>query len=238
MDSEPATDYLLPPMPQSPAPQQSARVAIICVGDSLSTGFSLQSSLGSILAARFRRHYGWFDSPDMSCLSIASLTRQIDDVLARPALPQLVLIWIGHNDLDCAGADRNDPINLAQEVTAAIGVQTARLFESKNWETMARTVLNFGLINFRTFFVARDEAESIRKADGHRYPYFDRCYDFFPSMRPEFRPSLIEASELINGNLRRLLGDVLTPPLTRLRYSDALHAADIRRASCLSSNRS
>src|SRR5712691_12472586 len=72
MDSEPATDYLLPPMPQSPAPQQSARVAIICVGDSLSTGFSLQSSLGSILAARFRRHYGWFDSPDMSCLSIAS----------------------------------------------------------------------------------------------------------------------------------------------------------------------
>lgn len=245
---------------------------MVCVGDSLSTGFSVRSLPASIWSARFHRHGGWFNSPSESVNSLARrlascfpieaenlstvsahaiqpakrefshrllktrhLADQIDRILARRVLPDVVLFWIGHNDLDLAGRAPQDTMAFSREIADAILAQAERLAADVRFASAPRGIVLFGLVGFDRFFQARDEAESRRKTGKRLYPHFDDSYKIFPSMHPEKRSVMVETARKVNERLEASIAARPCPPEGRvhLRYSDALARTDISRAESL-----
>jgi hypothetical protein len=246
-------------------------LSLACIGDSLSTGFSVRSPLASVWAARFRRTQGWFDGTAPGLRSLASRLRetlpvnarslatvsahalpvvrslishrlfgtrhlagQIDAVLAQPCLPDIVLMWIGHNDLDYVVGGHRDFQALAAGIAGAVWSQADRLCRNARFAAGPRLVVVFGLVGFARFFLARDRAADLRSANPHLYPHFNDGYAVFPSMLPASRAGMIETALMTNACLRARLDEV--PPergLVRLVYSDALFATDLSRADTL-----
>lgn len=258
-----------PPEPLSHPLQAGLRIA--CIGDSLSTGFSIRSPLGSVWAARFRRNQGWFNGTEpglrslirhlethvpVNAQSLATvsahalpvarplishrlfgtrhLPQQIEAVLSQTIPPDVVLLWIGHNDLDFIEQGWLDFESLASRIADAVLSQADRLRRAKNFSDRPRWVVVFGLVGFARFFEARDEAARLRAHRPELYPYFETGHAVFPSMQPAHRAGMIKTALRVNERLRDRLSE--TPPgdrPVRLVYSDALFATDLSRAITL-----
>src|SRR5262249_33279585 len=98
-------------------------------------------------------------------------------------------------------------------------------------------IVVFGLINFRSFFKAREEAERKKEGDQRLYPYLEACYRYFASMMPNHRQHMIELGEVCNRKLTSLCNDLareLQETEVRVRFSDAMAKTCIDRAELLS----
>ena len=109
--------------------------------------------------------------------------------------------------------------------------QLGRLVERAREQKQRRAFIVFGLVNFKSFFEARDAAEQLRKENPKLYPYFEVDYKHYESMKPEYRANMVKLALMINEELRAMVGEFNRKlggdSQVRLEYSDALATVDL-----------
>ena len=109
--------------------------------------------------------------------------------------------------------------------------QLGRLVERAREQKQRRAFIVFGLVNFKSFFEARDAAERLRKENPKLYPYFEVDYQHYESMKPEYRGNMVKLALMINEELRAMVGEfnqkLGRDSQVRLEYSDALATLDL-----------
>jgi lysophospholipase L1-like esterase len=167
-----------------------------------------------------------------------NFSQQVDLILKEKRFPDLVLIWIGHNNLHWEWyVDPHQPEKIEaglQDIAARFAKnyerQLSRLVDRARDQKHRRAIVVFGLVNFKSFFEARDAAEQLRKKNPELYPYFEVDYKHYATMKPEYRGNMIKLALMINKELRAMVGKFnrkLGPDSkVRLWYSDAMANAD------------
>ena len=170
---------------------------------------------------------------------------QITQLLRAPRFPNLILISIGHNNVDwawrCPPDEFNEPeVHLndqCQQFRQNYARELRRLLARARTEKHRLAVVVFGLINFESYFKGREAAERRRQSDRRLYPHLETTYKYFVSFHPDYRRNLIRLASMVNEELRRMVAD-LNRELEeteniQLRYSHALATADLSRAELL-----
>ncbi|MCK9378132.1 MAG: SGNH/GDSL hydrolase family protein [Syntrophobacterales bacterium] len=174
-----------------------------------------------------------------------SFSQQVDLILEEKRFPDLVLLWIGHNNLHWEWfVDPRQPeeietglqkmaANFRQDYERQLG----RLVERAQEQKQRRAFIIFGLVNFKSFFEARDAAEQLRKENPELYPYFEVDYKHYETMKPEYRGNMMKLALMINEELRAMVGEFNRElggnSQVRLEYSDALATADLSDVKCI-----
>ena len=178
-------------------------------------------------------------------LGTRSFSGQIDQLLRVVRFPDLILISIGHNNVDwawrCPPDELNAPERRLNRQCRQFGQyyarQLRRLLGRARTETHRVGVVVFGLINFESYFKGREEAERLRQSNRHLYPHLETTYRYFISFHPAYRCNLVRLASMVNEQLRTMVEE-LSPEMEssgniQLRYSDALATADLSRAELL-----
>jgi lysophospholipase L1-like esterase len=178
-------------------------------------------------------------------LRTRNFSGQISDLLAAQRFPDLILISIGHNNVDWAwrspASDREQPEKRlqrqSQELRENYTRQMRRLVDRARMERHRVALVVYGLINFQSYFIGREIAERVRAEDASRYPHLQTTYKYFTSFRPAYRSNLIRLATMVNEQLRaavsELNGELADNATVRLQYSDALATADLSRVELL-----
>ena len=168
-----------------------------------------------------------------------NFSQQVDLILKEKRFPDLVLLWIGHNNLHWewfVDPRRPEEIETGLQKMAAnfrkdYERQLGRLVERAREQKQRRAFIVFGLVNFKSFFEARDAAERLRKENPKLYPYFEVDYKHYESMKPEYRGNMMKLALMINEELRAMVGEfnrkLGDDSPVRLEYSDALATVDL-----------
>lgn len=171
---------------------------------------------------------------------IKNFKKQVDQLLKLNRFPDLIIIWIGHNDLDWAsikGFDFNDQVSKIQRT---FHEQLNRLRNPANKDpNHSNSIVVYGLINFRSFFKGRNQCEAYRSPlkNGPVFDAFDRVYKIYPSMLPSNRPRMIELADAASNCYKdtvSLLKNNFSENNIQLYYSDALTKVDISESCYLS----
>lgn len=180
-------------------------------------------------------------------LGTRNFSGQVDELLSLKRFPDLILILIGHNNVDwtwwCPKADWERPDGQLHRQSLAIRRnferETARLVAQARTQSRKTAIVVYGLINFGEYFKARAEAEKLRARDRFRYPHLETTYKYLNSLRPAYRDNLVRLSTMVNDQLREMvneLNETLTDPGNiQLRYSNAMATADLSRVELLHS---
>lgn len=173
-------------------------------------------------------------------------SEQVANVNRLVRFPDVVLIWIGHNDLDWVTAPYVDSRSctnmlferLTRSFIHSFSEQLTRLLDGAARADHPVAIIVFALVNFRQFFMAREKAEDSWRQSPHQYRRHIDGYAYFQSMRPEHREGMIQLAKMFNealANLVETLGRIPSwPPHVMLRYSTALHDTDISSEGTLS----
>ena len=168
-----------------------------------------------------------------------NFSQQVDLILKKKRFPDLVLLWIGHNNLHWewfVDPRRPEEIETGLQKMAAnfcqdYERQLGRLVERAREQKQRRAFIVFGLVNFKSFFEARDAAERLRKENPKLYPYFEVDYKHYESMKPEYRGNMMKLALMINEELCAMVGEFNRKlggdSQVRLEYSDALATVDL-----------
>jgi lysophospholipase L1-like esterase len=178
-------------------------------------------------------------------LRTRNFSGQVTQLLARKRFPDLILIWIGHNNVDwawrCPPHELKDPEKrlprLSQLFREDYTRQLRRLIERAQIERHRVAIVVYGLVDFELYFKARAVAESLRNNDPKLYPYLGIDCEYLISMRPAYRKNLIRLARMVNDQLRamadQLQGELREVSNVRVHYSDALAKADVSRVEVL-----
>ncbi|HEX3618793.1 MAG TPA: SGNH/GDSL hydrolase family protein [Candidatus Udaeobacter sp.] len=178
-------------------------------------------------------------------LGTRSFFAQINQLLRVVRFPDLILISIGHNNVDWAWRCPPDELNAPErhlkhrcrEFCQNYARQLRRLLGRGRTEKHRVAVVVFGLINFESYFKGREIAERLRESDRRLYPHLDTTYKYFVSFHPAYRRNLIRLAAMMNEELRTLVDElnrgVEDAENIQLRYSHALATADLSRAELL-----
>ena len=168
-----------------------------------------------------------------------NLRRQITRLTHAKRFPDVVLLWIGHNNTDWAerltGAERSNPSKslrrLAQEFGASYANELEVLIDRAGKEKHPVAIVVFGLADFRTFFEMRREAAAAHARDPTRYPYYDASCRYFESLQPANQKNTTQLGLMMNEELRKMVAKLRRQRLAnsnvRLEYSDALWRVDL-----------
>jgi lysophospholipase L1-like esterase len=196
-----------------------------------------------LVACEYSSVGGWVDSGEsrkrfLGSWYVFSFSQQVDLILEEERFPDLVLIWIGGNNLRWTRSvdpRRPEEIETGLQKMAAnfrkdYERQLGRLVERAREQKERRAIIVFGLVNLKSFFEARDAAEQLRKKNPKLYPYFDAVYQRFESTKLEYRANMAKLALVYNEELRAMVGDFNRElggdSPVRLEYSDALATID------------
>jgi lysophospholipase L1-like esterase len=178
-------------------------------------------------------------------LRTRNFSGQVTQLLSRERFPDLVLIWIGHNNVDwtwrCPPGDLEQPEKrlpqLGQRFREDYARQMRRLIQRARTKQHRVAIVVYGLVDFELFFKARAVAESLQEQNPKLYPYLGIDCEYLVSMRPAYRENLIRLVRMVNEELRAMVGELQRQfenvPNVRVRYSDALARADVSRVEVL-----
>jgi lysophospholipase L1-like esterase len=178
-------------------------------------------------------------------LGTRSFSGQINQLLRVVRFPDLILISIGHNNVDWAWRCPPDELNAperrlnrqCQQFRQHYARQLRRLLGRARTETHRVAVIVFGLINFESYFKGREIAERPRESDRRLYPHLETTYKYLVSFHPAYRCNLVRLASMVNEELRttveELSSEIESAGNIQLRYSNALAAADLSRAELL-----
>ncbi|MFN2541368.1 MAG: hypothetical protein ABR514_04250 [Chthoniobacterales bacterium] len=174
-------------------------------------------------------------------LGTRDFSGQITHLLAAKRFPELILVSIGHNNVDwtwrCPPPELLEPEawlhRQARLFRDNFERQLHRLVEGARRQRHRVAIVVYGLINFGAYFKGRAEAERRREEDWRLYPHLETTYKYFRGFRPEYRQNLVRMAELINDELRALVKERESHAHLQVRYSDALATADLSRAELL-----
>ena len=179
-------------------------------------------------------------------LGTRNFSGQVGELLRVRRFPDLILISIGHNNVDwawrCPLDELHDPDErlqrLSKEFRENYVRELRRLLEGARIQQHRVAIVVYGLINFESYFKGRQAAERLRESDTTLYPHLETTYKYFISFHPTYRRNLIRLAAMVNEELRAMV-EVLNREFVhqtehiQLRYSDALATADLSRAELL-----
>jgi len=178
-------------------------------------------------------------------LGTRNFSGQVGQLLHSDRLPDLILISIGHNNVDwawqCPPAELDAPERrlgrMSKEFRQNFRREMRRLVGRARIEKRRVAMIVYGLVNFESYFKAREVAERLRASDSALYPHLETTYKYFISFRPAYRHSLIRFATMLNEELRAMLEelnrDLMDAENIQLRYSDSLATADLSRVELL-----
>ena len=178
-------------------------------------------------------------------LGTRNLSGQIDHLLEAKRFPDLILISIGHNNVDWAwrcplGELEQAEIRLQRKSRGFrenFARQMRRLIDHAGTQRHRVGLVVYGLINFAAYFKGREVAERLRAKDPACYPHLETTYKYFTSFRPAYRSNLIRLAAMVNEELRAMVSELnrelADNAKVQLRYSDALATADLSDAELL-----
>jgi len=178
-------------------------------------------------------------------LGTRNFAGQVDQLIRATRFPDLVLISIGHNNVDWARRSPRDELENAegrlqrqrQEVRKNFERRLRNLIEHARKECRRVAIVVFGLVHFGSYFKGRAEAERRRAADRTLYPHLETTYKYLISFRADYRGNVICLAEMVNDELRMMIDEfnreLEAEDSVQLRYSDALATADLSRAELL-----
>ena len=178
-------------------------------------------------------------------LGTRNLSGQVSQLLRSRRFPDLVLISIGHNNVDWAWRCPPDDLvapeqrlnRLSKHFRQNYARELRRLLGRANMEKHRIALIVFGLINFESYFKGREAAERLRESDARLYPHLETTYKYFVSFHPNYRRNLIRLAAMVNDELREMLEEFNHEfdhvAHIQLRYSHALATADLSRAELL-----
>ena len=178
-------------------------------------------------------------------LGTRSFSGQINQLLRVVRFPDLILISIGHNNVDWAWRCPPDELNAperrlnhqCQQFRQDYARELRRLLDRARAEKHRVAVVVFGLVNFESYFKGRKVAERLRQSNRRLYPHLETTYRYLVSFHPAYRCNLVRLASMVNEELRATVEE-LSPEIEsagniQLRYSNALAAADLSRAELL-----
>jgi lysophospholipase L1-like esterase len=179
-------------------------------------------------------------------LGTRNLSGQVNDLLRARRFPDLILISIGHNNVDwawrCPSHELDTPQQrlqrLSKELRQNYTRELRRLLEAARMQQHRVAIVVYGLINFESYFRGRRAAERLRESDRTLYPHLETTYKYFVSFRPAYRSNLIRLAAMVNEELRAMV-EMLNREFLQhterihLRYSSALATADLSRAELM-----
>src|SRR4030095_1509710 len=179
-------------------------------------------------------------------LGTRNFSGQLGELLRGRRFPDLILISIGHNNVDwawrCPLDELHDPEErlqrLSKEFRQNYARELRRLLEGARIQQHRVAIVVYGLINFESYFKGREAAERLRESDTTLYPHLETTYKYFVSFQPAYRSNLIRLTSMANEELLAMV-EALNRELVdqtehiQLRYSNALATADLSRAELL-----
>jgi lysophospholipase L1-like esterase len=179
-------------------------------------------------------------------LGTRNFSGQVGELLRARRFPDLILISIGHNNVDwawrCPLDELHDPDErlqrLSKEFRQNYVRELRRLLEGARIQQHPVAIVVYGLINFESYFKGRQAAERLRESDTTLYPHLETTYKYFISFHPTYRRNLIRLAAMVNEELNAMV-EALNREFVhqteniQLRYSNALATADLSRAELL-----
>lgn len=185
-------------------------------------------------------------NPFRRILGTRNLSGQVGTLLQTRRFPDLILISIGHNNVDwawrCPLDELHDPEERLQRLSKELRHnylrELRRLLERARIQQYRVAIVVYGLINFESYFKGREAAERLRKSDRTLYPHLETTYKYFISFHPAYRRNLSRLAAMVNEQLRTMVEELnreFTHQTERiqLRYSNALATADLSCAELL-----
>src|SRR5215510_6541876 len=139
-------------------------------------------------------------------LGTRNFSGQIKALLRARRFPDLILISIGHNNVDwawrCPPSELVKPEErlrrLSKEFRRNYARQLQRLLGRALVQQHRVAILVYGMINFESYFKGRQAAERLRESDRTLYPYLETTYKYFLSFHPAYRRGLIRLAKISN----------------------------------------
>ncbi len=190
-------------------------------------------------------HEGERQNLSRRILRTRNFSGQIGRLLAAKRFPDLILISIGHNNVDWAWrsptSELEQPEDRLQRQNRQFREnftrQMRRLIECARMQRHRVAVLVYGLVNFESYFKGREIAERLRAQEASCYPHLETTYKYFTSFRPVYRSNLIRLAGMVNEELRAMVVELNCElednVKVQVRYSDALATADLSRVELL-----
>ena len=179
-------------------------------------------------------------------LGTRNFSGQIGQLLRARRFPDLILISIGHNNVDWSWRCPLNELEEADERLKRLSKDFRQnytrdlrcLLECAQTQQHPVAIVVFGLINFESYFKGREAVERLRELDRSLYPHLETTYKYFVSFHPAYRRNLIRLAAMANEELRAMVEElnrefVQQSERVELRYSNALAMADLSRAELL-----
>src|SRR6266436_9526759 len=170
-----------------------------------------------------------------------NLSGQARQILRKKRFPDLILIWIGHNNLDWAeglsSTERAHPERRLQEIATQFRQNYTEplqwLIDRAKTENHRVAIVVFGVANLEAFFKARRKAEALHAKNPALYPYFESGNHSFESLQSPYQNNMVRLGLMLNGEMRAMVSN-LDRQLThssnvRVQYSDALAKVNFSR---------
>jgi lysophospholipase L1-like esterase len=170
-----------------------------------------------------------------------NLSGQTRVVLRQGRFPDLIMIWIGHNNLDWVH-------DLSPEERAQPDKQLAKIANRfrENYAEALRLLINrakiedhkvaivvFGLANIDAYLKARHQIAVLKAKNPNVYPHFDSGEKNFESLKPPYQKNMARLAVMLNREMQSLVaqlnGELRGVPSVRLEYSDELTKMDFSR---------
>ena len=179
-------------------------------------------------------------------LGTRNFSGQVGELVRAHRFPDLILISIGHNNVDwawrCPLDELHDPEErlprLSKEFRQNYVRELRHLLEGARIQEHRVAIVVYGLVNFESYFKGREAAERLRESDATLYPHLETTYKYFISFHPTYRRNLVRLAAMVNEELHAMVEELNREFVQRdkhvqLRYSDALARADLNRAELL-----
>ena len=177
-------------------------------------------------------------------LGTRNFSAQVAELLRARRFPDLILISIGHNNVDWAWRCQPNELErseerlkrLSKEFRQNYARELRRLLRRARIQQHRVAIVVYGLINFESYFKGRESAERRRESDRTLYPYLETTYKYFVSFHPCYRRNLIRLAAMANQELHAMVKELnheIVLEQVQLRYSDALATADLSRTELL-----
>jgi lysophospholipase L1-like esterase len=178
-------------------------------------------------------------------LGTRNFSGQINQLIHADRFPDLLLISIGHNNVDWAWRCPAEELEQSDQRLQRKRRRFHELFahrlrpllEQANRQRHRVAIVVFGLINFESYFKGRAKAERLRAGDPALYPHIDTTYKYLISFRPELRGNVIRLARMVNDELRVMVEnfnrELRANSNVQLRYSNVLATADLSHAELL-----
>ena len=170
-----------------------------------------------------------------------NLEGQIKEVTQAKRFPDVILLWIGHNNTEwvptLSQSERRAPEKHLREIARKLAENYAEeltpLLDRANTQNHRVAMVVFGLADFKTFFKSRRKAAALHAGNPKLYPYYEASCRYFEALQPVCQRDTTRLGLMMNDELRRMVNTLnresKAAANVRLQYSDALWKIDLGR---------